>query len=113
MNELEYQLWSNIDGSFLSGGYRPGQRLVRGYRGTVTATTDADGSPDLTATAEALFARHNRDDRPDGRMCPSMSVGDVVQFGEVCYTVAKVGWDPVSLDPADLVTDRTWLEVVG
>jgi hypothetical protein len=33
--------------------------------------------------AEDVFARHNRDDRPDGQLCPSMSIGDVVMFGEL------------------------------
>jgi hypothetical protein len=51
----------------------------------------------LNAIAERLFARHNRDHRPDGQLCPSMSVGDVIVIGE---------------DPDDLIVARPWRIVV-
>jgi hypothetical protein len=61
--------------------------------------------------AEDVFASHNRDDRPDGQLCPSMSVGDVVMFGEVAMSVDDVGFARVDIDRCDLIVYRTWRQV--
>ena len=66
-----------------------------------------DGFAEPLLSLEQLFAKHNRDDRPDGQLCPSMSVGDVVILGETAYTVESIGWERVDLDAADLITDRS------
>ena len=115
MSTLTYQNWTNVDASY-SRAYQPGDRLVKGWTGDVDVDRDVDRDDGLAAVmaaaAEQVFARHNRDDRPDGRLCPSMSVGDVVQFGETMLSVDRFGWKAVTVDPADLITDRAWSQVV-
>ena len=89
--------------------YQCGDRLVRGYSATVV--TDR-GEP-IEAIAERLYTRHNRDDRPDGELCPSMSVGDVVVIGEVTLSVGACGWCRVHPDQAVVISDRSWRTVTG
>jgi hypothetical protein len=102
---LAYVNYPNVDAGFARPN-EPGDRLVRGFAGEVY------GDPaDLAAAAEVVFARHNRDDRPDGQTAPSLSIGDVVVFGEVAVSVARSGFVPVELDAADLIVDRCWSEV--
>lgn len=100
-----YINWTNLDAGFRRP-YQPGDRLVRGWQGEIAADPDA-----LEPAADRVFDRHQRDDRPDGQMCPSMSVGDVIQFGEVAYSVDRMGFVPVRLQPEDLIGDRTWREM--
>jgi hypothetical protein len=106
MSTLTYTNYTNIDASFCRP-YEPGDRLVKGWSGEV----EANGGTDFDALVELIYARHNRDDRPDGRLCPSMSVGDVVVIGETALSVASIGFIRVAVDPADRITDRTWTEV--
>jgi len=102
---ITYTNYTNIDASFCRP-YEPGDRLVRGW----TGTTDIHAN--LMACAEWLFMKHNRDDRPDGQLCPSMSVGDVIVIGEVALSVDRSGFKVVQLDAADLITDRNWKDMV-
>jgi hypothetical protein len=106
--ELAYTNFTNVDAGFIRT-YECGDRLVRGHIGTIEVTE----TDDVTAIAERLFARHNRDDRPDRDQCPSMSVGDVIVIGEVAVSVGGVGFQRVDLDPDDLIVDRTWREVIN
>jgi hypothetical protein len=101
---IGYTNYTNLDASF-GRGYRRGDRLVKGYSGEVSG----DPGPYML---EHLFDRHNRDDRPDGRLCPSMSVGDVIILGETAWTVESMGFAPVDIDLRDLITDRTWKDAV-
>lgn len=103
LHQVAYTNWTNLDARF-SEHYQPGHRLVRGWVGTLEVTDPTA----LEEIAERLFRIHNRDDRPDRYLCPSMSVGDVVVIGEVAISVAGRGWEIVRLDPSDLITDRTW-----
>lgn len=108
---IGYTNYTNTGSAFMRG-YERGDPLVRGYSGEI-ATSMFDHLLDPTdAILERIFALHNRDDRPDGRLCPSMSVGDVVILGETAWTVLPSGWERVDLDLRDLITDRTWTEVV-
>src|SRR5262245_8464725 len=113
---IKYTNYTNIDASFCRA-YEPGDRLVRGWQGELppcfTPREDLPLEQLMLGIAEVLFARHNRDDRPDGRMCPSMSVGDVVVIGETAMSVDHVGFKVVTLDESDLITDRTWVEMVS
>ena len=104
--EVQYTNYTNVDARYVDV-YEPGNRLVKGYSGTI----EVDDPTNLHRIAELLFHKHNRDDRPDGRLCPSMSVGDVIVVGETAVSVASMGWQNVHLDPADIITDRTWSEV--
>lgn len=107
---ISYTNYTNVDATFRRG-YEPGDRLVKGWSGELAFSRYEHLDNPTYAILEDLFARHNRDDRPDGRLCPSMSVGDVVVVGESAWTVMREGWSPVIPDPADLIADRTWSEV--
>ena len=101
--EISYRNYTNGSAPFLRG-YQPGDVLIAGWAGTVAI----DESLDVFAVAERLFVRHNRDDRPDGQLCPSMSVGDVVVIGETALTVESCGFSICSVDAGDVVTDLPW-----
>lgn len=118
---MNYTLYTNLDASF-SRPYERGDRLVKGYSGTVPGWDDVDAetqaallatfAEDTDRYTEDIFRRHNRDDRPDGQTAPSLSVGDVVVLAETAWSVANLGFVRVDLDPADLITDRPYLEVI-
>lgn len=94
--DVEYRILHNVDARF-SRGYQPGDRLVEGHRGSVA------GDPlRPRVTCETVFHVHNRDDRPDGRDAPSLSVGDVVVLGETAWTCASVGFEPVAVAGDDV-----------
>ncbi len=76
---MSYRNFTNGSAPFLRGD-QPGDVLIAGWAGTVIL----DESLDVFAAAERVFVSHNRDDRPDGQLCPSMSVGDVLVIGEHC-----------------------------
>jgi len=103
---LAYSNYTNVSHPFLRG-YEPGDTLVAGWTGTIAADT-----LDVHQLAERLFERHNRDDRPDGQICPSMSVGDVVVIGEVALTVQSIGFAICTVHPDDVVSDMTWTQYV-
>lgn len=104
--EIGYRNYTNGSHPFMRG-YEPGDVLVEGWAGTLVL----DESLDVYAAAERVFVRHNRDDRPDGQLCPSMSVGDVVVIGEVALTVKSFGFAFCAVDVDDIVTTpwRTWI----
>lgn len=67
---------------------------------------------------DAIYARHNRDDRPDGRIAPSLSVGDVIAVypaapddtpDPLFYAVADIGFAPIAT-PTNVITSATWRE---
>jgi hypothetical protein len=49
------------------------------------------------AACERLFIKYNRDDRPDGRVRRSMSVGDVVKVGKEFFLCLSRGFREVEL----------------
>lgn len=91
---MKYTLFHNQDALF----FRPGSLndfYIMGYSGSVIGGAQSR----LTDVLEAIFVRHNRDDRPDGRTRPSLSVGDVIVLtppdhrGEpYVFTVDMIGW---------------------
>jgi hypothetical protein len=118
--EVPYRVQHNLDAGFMRG-YEPGDRLASGFAGIISCPPlDPELSPlealyqMLLGTAEAVFVRHNRDDRPDSGLFPSISVGDVVIFPNtdgvavpVGITIDMVGVHPVALEAADLL-DQDW-----
>ena len=105
MNELSYTNYTNVSRPFMRG-YEPGDTLIAGWSGTLTV--DTTWVTDVKALAERLFVIHNRDDRPDGAMCPSMSVGDVCVIGEIALTVEDIGFQVCTIDRADIDTEHTY-----
>lgn len=102
---IEYRNFTNMSGP-QRRGYQPGDTLVAGWIGTVEI--DNPSTISLPRLAEQVFEIHNRADRPDGQLCASMSVGDVVIVGETALTVEREGFSVCQLDPADLVTAMTY-----
>ena len=82
MPEHTYHLYRNVGAPFFA--YTPGTTLW--FDPTPYAVADALGGRDgehaldgpVPPVLDAIFARHNRDDRPDGQLAPSLSVGDVI-----------------------------------
>jgi hypothetical protein len=99
MVTLGYRLYHNYSGAFRRP-YRRGDVLIEGWCGDIEVDAGklADQVRDPGSLAEIVFGRHNRDDRPDGRFAPSLSVGDVVVVGEVAVSVDRFGWLAVSGD---------------
>jgi DNA-directed RNA polymerase beta' subunit len=53
-------------------------------------------SVSTTATDESIlnymFEKYNSDNRPDGKIRPSMSVGDIVSIDGIVYACQMQGW---------------------
>ena len=110
---FHYRLHHNADSHYMRGFAR-GDRLLRGYRGSVEVPARPEGH-DLLGLCSLIFARHNHDDRPDGQQAPSLSIGDVIEVhvGGMrwdAYTVEPVGFRKVSMDEAKYVPGATYLE---
>ena len=58
---------------------------------------DVPRTTEHLAICEALFAKYNADDRPDGQRRRSMSVGDIVQIGGCHYICASLGFQPIEV----------------
>ena len=96
---MRYRIFHNQTAMFWRP-YEPGDVLVPGYEGDTGESVFplALSLRDRARyEAEIVFRIHNMDDRPDGRTAPSLSVGDVVVFGEVALSVDRFGWKEVSL----------------
>lgn len=89
---------------FEDGAVQPGDTFIHTWSGEVEDHIDFD------VAAERVFHEHNVDDRPTGRICPSMSVGDVVVFetpyGDLAYGCQSMGFEVVPT-PTNLL-DTTW-----
>lgn len=91
MVKVPYQLLLKETNCFRD--FRAGDVLSKGFAGEIDLPEEAALAP-----WEPIFARHNRDDRPDGRMFRSLSVGDVVIAGEMAMACCAIGWEPLSAD---------------
>lgn len=94
---IRYTLFHNQDAMWSRVG-KPEDTYIMGYSGRLY--TDEGQIPHIL---EHIFARHNADDRPDGKIRPSLSVGDAVvltmdgHLGEpYVFTVAVVGFHELS-----------------
>ena len=83
---MPYHLYRNVGAPFFA--YTPGTKLwfdptafdVDDLSFAFPAIESYDDilSGESPRVLDAIFARHNRDDRPDGPYAPSLSVGDVI-----------------------------------
>jgi hypothetical protein len=106
---MKYTNYTNLDARF-ARSYEHGDRLVKGWTGHIAL--DAMTTEAALDACERIYVLHNRDDRPDGLLCPSLSIGDVTIIGdEAAFSVDDIGFKAVAVDRADLITDRTWREV--
>jgi len=108
---VRYDILINVDRYKHATGYNPERaKLVLTYSGEI-------GRGQIAATLDDIFYRHNRDDRPDGKLGPSLSHGDVVHLvGEGYFAIGSertTGWRPFDeiVAPDDVINDRTWSEV--
>lgn len=93
---MRYRLLHNLDGF---DPFREGDRLADGFLGFM----EVGANLTMSAVCDDIFARHNRDDRPDGKTAPSLSVGDVVLFYALgaAYTVERLGWREVDVEAVE------------
>lgn len=103
-----YHLYRNVGRPFFP--YEPGIKLW--FDRTAYNVADASTAPDALSgeaplVLDAIYARHNRDNRPDGQLAPSLSVGDVIalEFGtgrDRFFSVDSFGFTEVE---SPLLTD--------
>lgn len=86
--------------------YEPGMPLVK--VGDFEIDAVPDDHPTLLERAFAAMNGHPGPSDTDlrdayyNRRLRSLCVGDVIAIGETAWTCASFGWDPVSIDPADV-----------
>lgn len=100
--------------------YEPGDLLIKGPMVFLDETRVVSGPNSSPQDIDVMWLEHvwaigNRMGRDhEGAQWPSdvrsLSTGDVAVIGETAYTVAMVGWDPIStddlrrsLDPAEAI----------
>jgi hypothetical protein len=96
---ITYQIYHNLDSHYMRP-YQPGDRLATGHQAGLPSAYPGESS---VALAEQIYAKHNRDNRPDGQAAPSLSVGDVVVIGEMAMSVDRCGFAHVDLQRSDLL----------
>lgn len=94
---MKYEIWNNVSykleirpipGYFQHiDGYRPDAVMLMSAEGEVPAMEG-----DVTSALEDLYMRFNDDDRPNGKIANSMSVGDVVKLGDAAFAVEERGF---------------------
>lgn len=90
---VKYRLYHNQDAHFIRG-YQEGDLLQPGYEGEIEFDPEPEGK--ASEFYEAIFMKHNRDDRPDGQTAPSLSIGDLICLSEVWVTVQRFGFGFIS-----------------
>jgi hypothetical protein len=89
---LKYQIWSNTSRRperFLSG-YQVGDTMKMSWEG------DLHGLVSTPELLEHLFEMFNRDERPNGQIAHSLSIGDVVVLDGVAFAVVAIGFAAVA-----------------
>ncbi len=101
---MKYQIWSNVsyrnklDRDYVQfmDGYRPEAPMLMSHEDEAPMVLVADPAmraPMLEALLESIFALFNVDERPNGKIVHSLSVGDVVKVGDEAYAVKTLGWE--------------------
>jgi len=87
--------WADPNRPWSANGYQPGDHLQPVWSFLVPASTlrSLDKMRDACETAFHVL----NVDHPNGWADRSMSVGDIVMFGEVAMVCEMVGWGVVSL----------------
>lgn len=83
----KYQIWSNTssDPERFFDGYKPEHSMKMSYEGEIDMEI-------TQAVMNHLFMRFNQDDRPNGLVAHSLSVGDVIVVNGKAYTVDRMGF---------------------
>ena len=85
--------------------YRPDDVFVVGWRDEIEVLQAMDA-------CEVMWEHHNRDDRPSGRTCRSMCMGDVVVVGTVAYACEAMGFRRL-VDVPGRIESGTYVEYVA
>jgi hypothetical protein len=109
-DNIEYRDFTNMSGP-MRRGYQPGDTLVAGWVGALDI--ESRWTLSVIALAEHVYDLHNRPERPDGQICPSMGVGDVVIFGEIAVTVESEGVAICNVDHSDVVSDMSYRQYLS
>lgn len=106
-----YRIYHNLSRYGRIDGYSSGDTMW--IDPTVYAIADLGDD-----TLDAVYGRHNRDDRPDGQIAPSLSVGDVVAVTDLSpdvstryYAVDSIGFSSVDA-PEVLSTAPDYLSAI-
>ena len=54
---------------------------------------------DVSSILEDIYAKHNADDRPSGKVMPALSMSDVVQVNERYFYVDSIGFQEINVKP--------------
>lgn len=88
-------------------GYQSHHPLIRSGYGAFPVEAES-----VVAAAEATFAVLNLDDRPNGQLEPSLSMGDVLLIvdadGREYWAPCTERWDLLDDAPADIVDYVPW-----
>lgn len=106
-----YEILINVsDDKFLRDDPHHNAEYVFVYRGWARS----DNTDHLL---DDIYSIHNRDDRPDGRLGPSLSIGDVValelggEFGFANYGCTRTGWVLMD-DLFHVERSKTYLQII-
>jgi|SRR5215472_590320 len=93
MTKLKYEIWSNVaeDPMRFFNGYRQGNPMKKSWEGEL----EVDQKIETDDQLECLFMKFNMDNRPNGKVAHSLSVGDVVVLDGKAYAVQMMGFTPV------------------
>lgn len=92
-------------------GYQPGDPMVETWRGEIEDESGTLGQMSQPVILERIYIRHNREDRPDGRIGPSLSIGDVLCVGEQSFACRMRGFEEVPT-PENITTDKSWVQIM-
>src|SRR5687767_13133691 len=85
-------LWKNVTNPFEVSGVPEAEGYVNVWEGDLEGTADESN---FLLFCEQVFSLHNRDDRPTGQVCPSASLGDVVQVDDHFFVCDRYGWTEI------------------
>ena len=103
---MKYKIFHNVnfDRVWKKTGYEVGDPLASGWSDEIDHVETVNDH-----LLEQLWVRHNRDERPDNRTAPSLSMGDVLIVDGNAYTICAVGFRPVVVSEHD-VTGASFID---
>src|SRR5215467_10138396 len=94
---MKYEIWSNVSlrpMRFFSG-YEPGDKMKKSWEGELDIS-QLTGGEVTNRLLDWIWHKFNQDDRPNGQIAHSLSIGDVVVLDGEAFAVANVGWTELS-----------------
>jgi hypothetical protein len=96
-NAMRYEIWSNVSYRLVEKLVPDYRQFMDGYEARALMIKTAEGEVpslegDVSSALEDLYMLFNSDERPNRKIVHSLSVGDVVRFGESAYSVELAGF---------------------